>query len=199
MTPLIRTLAGIVGGWIAAQGLGLLGRLQQSGGHSTARSRKLHSRRAFTRNAALAGSLVVVGELVGGIIFLLWPNKTGAFGGDITVSAASVPEPQATPFRNTQGRFFLVHTEHGVEALYWKCVHLGCTVPWVDAEQRFHCPCHGSVYVYNGDRESGPAPRALDAMPCTVDDSGNVIVNTNPGALIVRQQYQPEHATPYNV
>jgi cytochrome b6-f complex iron-sulfur subunit len=198
MTPLVRTVAGLAGGWIAARGFGLLSRLQQSGGHTTSRTRKLHSRRAFTRNAALAGSLVVLAEIAGGFVFLLWPNKTGAFGGDITVSAASVPEPEAEPYRDTQGRFFLVNIpDDGVQALYWKCVHLGCTVPWVEGEQRFHCPCHGSIYTYNGNREAGPAARALDAMPVTVDDNGNVTVNTNPGSLIVRNQYQPEHATPY--
>jgi cytochrome b6-f complex iron-sulfur subunit len=198
MTPLVRTLAGLTGGWLAARAFGLLGRLQQSGGHSTPRSRKLHSRRAFTRNAALAGSLVVLAEIVGGFVILLWPNKTGAFGGDITVSAASVPEPEGEPFRETQGRFYLIRTQDGVAALYWKCVHLGCTVPWVEAEQRFHCPCHGSIYLYNGDRESGPAPGPLDKMPVTVDDSGNVIVNTNPGSLIQGQTCSPELAAPYN-
>ncbi len=195
MTPILRTVAGLVGGWMAGRMLALLGRFNANGAHS--RPRKLHSRRAFTRNAALGAVGVVLAEIGAGFVFLLWPNKTGAFGGDITVSASSVPEPEGEPFRNTQGRFFLVRTEDGVEALYWKCVHLGCTVPWVDGEKRFHCPCHGSIYLYNGSRESGPAPRALDAMPCTVDDSGNVIVNTNPETLIVRPQYLPEHATPY--
>ncbi len=195
MTPILRTVAGLMGGWMAGRMLALLGRFNANGAHS--RPRKLHSRRAFTRNAALGAVGVVLAEIGAGTVFMLWPNKTGAFGGDITVSASSVPEPEGEPFRNTQGRFFLVRTEDGVEALYWKCVHLGCTVPWVDGEKRFHCPCHGSIYLYNGNRESGPAPRALDAMPCTVDDSGNVIVSTNPGTLIARPQYLPEHATPY--
>lgn len=196
MTPLVRTVAGLAGGWLVSRAVALFSRFQSSGGHN--RPRKLHSRRAFTRNAALGAVGVVLAEIGAGTIFLLWPNKTGAFGGDITVSAASVPQPQGEPFRNVQGRFFLVRTDDGVEALYWKCVHLGCTVPWVQGEERFHCPCHGSIYLYNGSRESGPAPRAMDAMPCTVDDSGNVTVNTNPSSLIIRQEYQPEHATPYN-
>src|SRR5207302_1002837 len=45
-----------------------------------------------------------------------------------------------------EGRFFLLHAPGGIIAAYRKCTHLGCAVPWNDAEDRFHCPCHGSEY-----------------------------------------------------
>ena len=45
-----------------------------------------------------------------------------------------------------QGRFFLLHAPGGIVAAYRKCTHLGCAAPWNDAEDRFHCPCHGSQY-----------------------------------------------------
>ncbi len=196
MHPLTRTMAGLAGGWVASQTVALASRLQSS--HRTS-PRRLQSRRTFTRNAALGAAGIVALELAAGTVFLLWPNKTGAFGGDIAVAAESVPEVEGEPYRDALGKFFVVHTNDGVEALYWKCVHLGCTVPWVSGQQRFVCPCHGSVYEYNGSRVSGPASRALDAMPVTVNDDGSLTVNTNPAALIVRPAYSPEHATEYNV
>lgn len=194
MNPLARTMAGLAGGWIASRTFGLVSRFQNGHG-STAR--KLQSRRTFTRNAALGAAGIITAEIAVGTVVLLWPNKTGAFGGEIPIPAESVPEVGGEPFRYAQGKFYIVHTEDGVQALYWKCVHLGCTVPWVAGQERFICPCHGSVYLYNGSRVSGPAPRALDAMPVTVNDDGSLTVNTNPGALIIRQEYEPEHATEY--
>jgi cytochrome b6-f complex iron-sulfur subunit len=53
------------------------------------------------------------------------------------------------------------------------------------------------VYVYNGTRIAGPAPRALDLMPTTVDENGNVTVDTNPNTLVQRSEYTPADATPY--
>ncbi len=43
-----------------------------------------------------------------------------------------------------------------------RCVHLGCPVRWVDASERFVCPCHGGVYDILGERVSGPPVRPLD-------------------------------------
>jgi cytochrome b6-f complex iron-sulfur subunit len=67
--------------------------------------------------------------------------------------------------------------EAGVVALYQKCVHLGCRVPWCLTSQWFECPCHGSKYNRVGEKKAGPAPRGLDRFP--VDAAGGtVVVNT---------------------
>ncbi|GAC1435908.1 MAG: hypothetical protein PVS3B3_04520 [Ktedonobacteraceae bacterium] len=47
-------------------------------------------------------------------------------------------------------------------ALYQRCVHLGCTVPFRDDCESFKCPCHGSHYNVDGEYLDGPAPRSLD-------------------------------------
>ncbi|HEY2161447.1 MAG TPA: ubiquinol-cytochrome c reductase iron-sulfur subunit [Solirubrobacteraceae bacterium] len=47
-------------------------------------------------------------------------------------------------------------------ALSDRCMHLGCPVRWVDAAQRFICPCHGSVYNIRGMVAGGPPVRPLD-------------------------------------
>jgi cytochrome b6-f complex iron-sulfur subunit len=62
-------------------------------------------------------------------------------------------------------------------ALYQRCVHLGCTVPFRDDCDSFKCPCHGSHYNVDGEYLDGPAPRSLDrfAMSFSGED---VVVST---------------------
>lgn len=38
--------------------------------------------------------------------------------------------------------------KYGINAV---CTHLGCVVPWVPAENKFKCPCHGSQYNNEGE------------------------------------------------
>ena len=47
-------------------------------------------------------------------------------------------------------------------ALSDRCAHLGCPVRWVDAAERFICPCHGGVYDLLGVPVGGPPVRPLD-------------------------------------
>ena len=44
-------------------------------------------------------------------------------------------------------------------AITSRCAHLGCPVRWVDAAERFICPCHGGVYDLLG-RPGRRAPGA---------------------------------------
>jgi len=55
------------------------------------------------------------------------------------------------------------------------CTHLGCGYHWDVLEQKFKCPCHGSVYDISGRVLAGPAPRPLDALPSKVDN-GRLLV-----------------------
>lgn len=187
----MRTIVGLGLGWIGARLLAVLSQLHVVPTPAAKRT----SRRGFVRNAALGTIGVVLAEIAGGVVWLLWPNKTGAFGGDITVAAADVPPVNGKPAVNTPGKVHLVRNDDGVLALSWKCVHLGCTVPWNEGEQRFHGPCHGSISLYNGVRVAGPAPRPMDLMRVTVLPTGDVTVNT--GKLSTRTGYKPEQAVPY--
>ncbi len=47
-------------------------------------------------------------------------------------------------------------------AISSRCAHIGCPVRWVDASERFICPCHGGVYDLLGRRVGGPPVRPLD-------------------------------------
>jgi len=130
-----------------------------------------------------------------------YPRGVTGFGGTVSVSAADVPPPGGK-VQIPVGRFWLVNlTEEqggpGLLALWWKCPHLGCTVPWrptfvwpdpttgAPKQGWFRCPCHGSTYTDAGIRVFGPAPRSLDTMALSVGSDGRVSVNTGsvtPGA-----------------
>jgi len=45
------------------------------------------------------------------------------------------------------------------------CPHLGCRYSWVQEQNKFICPCHGSEYSNIGTHLAGPAPRGLDPLP----------------------------------
>jgi quinol---cytochrome c reductase iron-sulfur subunit, bacillus type len=47
-------------------------------------------------------------------------------------------------------------------AISTRCMHLGCPVRYIDASQRFVCPCHGGVYEFTGEVAGGPPVRPLD-------------------------------------
>ena len=68
--------------------------------------------------------------------------------------------------------------DEGVEvvALTTRCAHLGCPVRYVDAAQRFICPCHGGVYDFQGRRIGGPPVRPLDRFYTRITPSGRVEV-----------------------
>jgi menaquinol-cytochrome c reductase iron-sulfur subunit len=47
-------------------------------------------------------------------------------------------------------------------AVSTRCAHLGCPVRYVQASERFICPCHGGVYDFQGKVFGGPPVRPLD-------------------------------------
>jgi cytochrome b6-f complex iron-sulfur subunit len=57
------------------------------------------------------------------------------------------------------------------------CTHLGCTVAHFQSDQRFHCPCHGSVFGADGSVLHGPAPRPLQWYEVTLARDGQLRVD----------------------
>jgi Rieske Fe-S protein len=55
-------------------------------------------------------------------------------------------------------------------AISTRCMHLGCPVRFVDASQRFICPCHGGVYDFQGEVQGGPPVRPLDRFYTRIRD-----------------------------
>ena len=91
-----------------------------------------------------------------------------------------------------RGRFYLTRlTDGGFLALSRRCTHLGCTVPWVEEEKRFLCPCHSSAFYMKGDVLRSPAPRALDLFPVTIEKA---VVKVDTGHVIKRDRFKKEQA-----
>ena len=107
---------------------------------------------------------------------LLVPRPTGGFGGVVEAGAeGAFPEGDVRYF--PAGRFYVTRVQGDLVALYQKCTHLGCRVPYCESSGRFECPCHGSVFNRRGEYLDGPAPRGMDAFPLRVEN-GKVLVDT---------------------
>jgi len=143
------------------------------------------SRREFLSYAWI-GSMALLLAQTGGILvwFGLPRFRAGEFGGVFTL--ASVPTPGDPPLDNPQGKFWLSATEEGgVVALYKVCTHLGCLYKWVEANGRFECPCHGSMYERSGQFIQGPAPRSLDRFHMTITTTSGTFESNADGDPIV--------------
>jgi cytochrome b6-f complex iron-sulfur subunit len=62
-------------------------------------------------------------------------------------------------------------------ALKSVCTHLGCTPNWLEAEQKFKCPCHGSGFYKDGINFEGPAPRPLERYAILIASDGQIEID----------------------
>lgn len=157
------------------------------------------TRRQFF-NRALGATFGLWGAGLGiGFLAFFWPRVTGGFGADI--NAGAVPDIQSQlhtsdggvlPLFIPEARAYIVPgpptlsaefegkkvEASDMMALYQRCVHLGCRVPWCATSQGFECPCHGSKYNAVGEYFAGPAPRNLDRFVVEVTDANEFIIHT---------------------
>jgi glycine/D-amino acid oxidase-like deaminating enzyme/nitrite reductase/ring-hydroxylating ferredoxin subunit len=64
------------------------------------------------------------------------------------------------------GELLAIHRdpEGGLNALSARCTHKGCIVTWNNADQRWDCPCHGSMFELDGEVFHGPARKPLKRL-----------------------------------
>jgi cytochrome b6-f complex iron-sulfur subunit len=161
------------------------------------------SRRDFFRKSLLTSLLVFGAQFGGATIAFLWPNLKGGFGSLINAGPVSDIRNQisttAQPYYNGAGRFYVWDygpdykgidaangtdysadgfVAEGLMAIYQRCAHLGCRVPFCQSSKWFECPCHGSKYNVAGEYELGPAPSGLQRFPVTIK-SGSLYVDTS--------------------
>ncbi len=90
------------------------------------------------------------------------------------------PDGVATKFKAQFG-VWVVNTEYEGErqivALKSVCTHLGCTPNWLEGEQKFKCPCHGSGFYKDGINFEGPAPRPLERYAIRIADDGQLEID----------------------
>ena len=72
---------------------------------------------------------------------------------------------------------WLVRNDEGFYALIAVCTHLGCTPNWLDNENKFKCPCHGSGFYRTGINFEGPAPRPLERAAISLAEDGQILVD----------------------
>jgi cytochrome b6-f complex iron-sulfur subunit len=72
---------------------------------------------------------------------------------------------------------WLVRESGGIYALSTICTHLGCTPNWLDAAQKFKCPCHGSGFYKSGINFEGPAPRPLERYAISLAEDGQILID----------------------
>jgi cytochrome b6-f complex iron-sulfur subunit len=103
-------------------------------------------------------------------------------------SQFKVGSPSDYPFGSVSTKYtasngiWLVHTDQYkgkslIYALASVCTHLGCTPSWLEGEQKFKCPCHGSGFYMTGINFEGPAPRPLERVGLSVAPDGMLEVD----------------------
>ena len=154
------------------------------------------SRRNFIAGSFWTGLGVTLLGSVGLFLDFFYPRNVKGFGGPVAAGKAGAYPRGADPRHDLSGQFWIVNLDpdetraggsgggSGLLALWHKCPHLGCTVPWKSGftyegdRGWYRCPCHGSTYTRAGVRVFGPAPRSMDTMRIDIDDAGNVTVQT---------------------
>jgi len=160
------------------------------------------TRRQFVNRGLVATGGVLSGGMLSALVAFLWPAPASGFGAKVVAGRLSdirdamvrrrepyyVPAARAylAPYpaealaaaREVYDERLVPGLEAGVVALYQKCAHLGCKVPWCGSSQWFECPCHGSRYNRVGEQRGTPAPRGMDHFPIEFDDD-RVVIDTS--------------------
>jgi len=150
------------------------------------------TRGQFFGVAWLGAMGLVTAETVFALGRYIQPVSTGGFGSWILAGNVDDFEVGSVTYV-LSGRFYIVRNDLGLLAIWQKCTHLGCAVPWVPEEHQFHCPCHGSLYNEEGVVEGGPAPRPLNLFPIEIRGQEVWVDTSSP---IARTSYEPSQVTP---
>jgi len=157
--------------------------------------RPLLTRRVFILGGFWSTLGLALVGLLGPSLDFAWTRDPAGAAGKVFVRSDRIPKPGDDPVRIPEGRFFLVNlepgvtphgeeTEGGLLALWQKCPHLGCTVPWrpdFTFQGRtgwFRCPCHGSTFTKEGGiLVFGPSSRPMDRFEIDPQPDGSIVVN----------------------
>jgi Rieske Fe-S protein len=154
------------------------------------------SRRSVLNKLWIGLGMVALFEAVWLVVSFFRPQRSDSTRADLDPIVAAGPVSRFSKGSVTafpRGRFYLACLEDGgFLAVSRTCTHLGCTVPWVEEEMRFVCPCHASAFDITGNVIHAPASRALDAYPVVIE---NDIVKVNTAKAIKRSRFEKNQVT----
>ena len=181
------------------------------------------TRRQFFNRTMVGMMLLGLSGFGGSVLAFLWPTLKGGFGSKVKVGeladllqqidqtrqpvyvaeartwVSAYPKDALPNAKKTYAPSLVPGMEAGIVALYQKCPHLGCRVPFCQTSQWFECPCHGSQYNRVGEKKGGPAPRGMDRFPVTISggsvtvDTGNVVLGPPIGTNTTGQETEGPH------
>jgi cytochrome b6-f complex iron-sulfur subunit len=139
------------------------------------------SRRGFFSWAAVAwvGFSAAIGGCVTAWGRFMFPNVLYEPPTNFKVGVPSDFPPGVVDerFKESNG-VWIVNNDGKLYSLIAICTHLGCPPNWLDAQNKFKCPCHGSGYYKSGINFEGPTPRPLERARISVDPSdGQILVD----------------------
>ena len=139
------------------------------------------TRRGFFSWAAVAwvGFTVAIGGCVTAMTRFMFPNVLFE-----PPTSFKVGKPEDFPPGVVDTRFvdkygvWIVHDQGRIYALIAICTHLGCPPAWLETQNKFKCPCHGSGYYKSGINFEGPTPRPLERARIFISpDDGQIVVD----------------------
>ncbi len=131
---------------------------------------------AFTASM-LAAATATTRFMFPNVLFEPPPTFKAGFPNEIQVGQVDERFKQRFAVWLVRSAFDPYANAEGIYALSTVCTHLGCTPNWLEAEQKFKCPCHGSGYYKTGVNFEGPTPRPLERFAISLADDGQILVD----------------------
>jgi cytochrome b6-f complex iron-sulfur subunit len=111
-----------------------------------------------------------------GSLRFLYPNVLSEPPSKVRVGPPSDFDDGKVTDKFKDRNIWVVRYQGKIYALSTTCTHLGCTPNWLEADQKFKCPCHGSGFYITGINFEGPAPRPLERWAISEED-GQLVVD----------------------
>lgn len=139
-----------------------------------------YSRRDFFSRAGWGSIFLFTAVMLGGTLRYMFPRvlyepSTKFKAGD---PGEYPPGSVSEKYKQSNRVWICRQDDGGFYALIAICTHLGCTPRWLDTDNKFKCPCHGSGFRMSGINFEGPAPRPLERAQITLSEDGQLLVDT---------------------
>jgi len=131
---------------------------------------------AFTASM-LAAATATTRFMFPNVLFEPPPTFKAGFPNEIQIGQVDERFKQKYAVLLVRTAFDQYANAEGIFALSTVCTHLGCTPNWLESEQKFKCPCHGSGYYKTGVNFEGPTPRPLERFAISLADDGQILVD----------------------